>query len=184
MGWKTEHKDQSRQKITASAAELFTKRGFDNVTINDVMEHAGLTRGAFYNHFQSKSDLYAEAVVDAAQRAKNYALENPNLKPSDIIELYLSEQHRQGEFACPLAFLATDMRQRESKVRSTYTEVFKKFVTRIQELTGDTEDELEAIKKTVLMVGGMAIAQAINDDELVEKLLKACREGVNAGTSD
>ena len=57
MPWTTEHKQKSREKILSSAARLFTKKGFDAVSIDDVMRLAGLTRGAFYAHFKSKSDV-------------------------------------------------------------------------------------------------------------------------------
>jgi AcrR family transcriptional regulator len=38
-------------------------RGFDTVSIDDVMADAGLTRGSFYRYFESKGDLYSEAVT-------------------------------------------------------------------------------------------------------------------------
>ncbi|MDO6592330.1 TetR/AcrR family transcriptional regulator [Neptuniibacter sp. 1_MG-2023] len=182
MGWTIEQKNTSREKIISSAAELFTKQGFDNVAINDVMKHAGLTRGAFYNHFTSKSELYAEAIVSAAHLAKAHTIERSGFKLADIIEIYLSDKHRQGEFSCPLAFLTTDIHQRDNNVRSTYTRVLKGFIDNIHEFNehGMALNENEAIKKAVLMIGGIAIARAINDDEFSERLLNACREGVNA----
>src|SRR3954468_17018774 len=61
-----DHKAKTRAKIVASARALFNRRGFDQVTIDQVMEHAGLTRGGFYHHFSSKEDLYAEAVSSIA----------------------------------------------------------------------------------------------------------------------
>ncbi|MFT6472304.1 TetR/AcrR family transcriptional regulator [Neptuniibacter pectenicola] len=181
MGWTTEQKNTSREKIISSAAELFTKQGFDNVAINDVMKHAGLTRGAFYNHFNSKSELYAEAILTAAKLAKRHTLEQSGFKLADIIETYLSDKHRQGEFSCPLAFLTTDIHQRDDNVRSTYTRVLKGFIDNIHELNGDEKalSEKDAMKKAVLMIGGLAIARAVNEDDFAERLLNACREGVN-----
>jgi TetR/AcrR family transcriptional regulator, transcriptional repressor for nem operon len=45
------------------ASRLFRERGFDNVTVGEVMKAAGLTHGAFYAHFGSKEELQAAAVV-------------------------------------------------------------------------------------------------------------------------
>jgi len=42
---------------------LFNRHGFNAVSIDDVMAEAGLTRGNFYCHFTSKSDLYAQSVA-------------------------------------------------------------------------------------------------------------------------
>lgn len=183
MGWTAEQKRLSREKIISSAAELFTKQGFDNIAINDVMEHAGLTRGAFYNHFSSKSELYAEAILSAAQDAKRHTLGRSGFKLADIIETYLSDEHRNGDFCCPLAFLTTDIHQRDDDVRNTYTRVLKGFINSISEYS-DTENvinENDAIKKAVLMIGGVAIARAVNEDDFAEKLLEACRAEVNRG---
>ncbi|MDO6513259.1 TetR/AcrR family transcriptional regulator [Neptuniibacter sp. 2_MG-2023] len=182
MGWTIEQKNTSREKIINSAAQLFTKNGFDNVAINDVMKHAGLTRGAFYNHFTSKSELYAEAIVSAAHLAKAHTIERSGFKFADIIETYLSDKHRQGEFSCPLAFLTTDIHQRDDNVRATYTRVLKGFINNMHTLneTEKTLTENEAMRKAVMMIGGLAIARAVNEDDFAERLLNACREGVNA----
>jgi len=181
MGWTAEQKHTSREKIISSAAKLFTKQGFDNVAINDVMKHAGLTRGAFYNHFNSKSELYAEAIVSAAKLAQRHTLEHSGFKLADIIETYLSDQHRQGEFSCPLAFLTTDIHQRDDNVREAYTRVLKGFINNIYDFNEDGKalSEQEAIKKAVLMIGGIAISRAVNEDGFAERILNACREGVN-----
>lgn len=53
MAWKESHKLESRQRILAAAAELFTRKGFNQVGIDEVMLAAGMTRGAFYAHFNS-----------------------------------------------------------------------------------------------------------------------------------
>lgn len=183
MGWTVEQKTKSREKIVSSAAALFTRDGFDNVGINDVMKHAGLTRGAFYNHFTSKSELYAEAILGAAKQAKNRTLEQPDNSLERIIEYYLSDKHRRGEdICCPLAFLTTDIHQRDGQVRSTYTRVLKGFIKIIQSTYPDDDQisEAEAIKKVVLMIGGLAIARAVNDEDYSERLLSACREGVTS----
>lgn len=181
MGWTTEQKQKSREKIVTSAAELFTRDGFDKVAINDVMHHAGLTRGAFYNHFSSKSELYAEAILGAAKQAKKRIMDHPENILSAIIEYYLSNAHRRGEdICCPLAFLTTDIHQRDDNVRSTYTRVLQGFIGIIREAMpeGQKVSETEAIQKAVMMIGGLAIARAVNDDKYSEKLLQACREGV------
>ena len=63
MSYPAEHRNLTKQKIVRSARQLFNRRGFDTVSIDDVMADAGLTRGSFYSYFESKGDLYAEAVT-------------------------------------------------------------------------------------------------------------------------
>ena len=62
MPRKTDHKDRIRQRILDRSAELFRKRGFEGVSIDNLMAAADLTRGGFYAHFSSKSDLFAQTT--------------------------------------------------------------------------------------------------------------------------
>src|ERR1700716_3068826 len=55
-------KARTRAEILDHAARLFRLRGHAGTNIDDIMLAAGLTRGAFYAHFTSKDDLFAEAV--------------------------------------------------------------------------------------------------------------------------
>src|SRR5262249_57333866 len=63
MPYRPEHGAKTRARILHGARTLFNRRGFDGVSIDELMASAGLTRGAFYSYFQSKSQLYAEAVA-------------------------------------------------------------------------------------------------------------------------
>ena len=56
------HREATRAKIVNAARTLFNRFGFDRVSIQQIMELAGLTHGGFYRHFASKSDLYAETL--------------------------------------------------------------------------------------------------------------------------
>lgn len=181
MAWKQEHKQQTRQKILDSAGELFTHQGFDGVNIDRVMANAGLTRGAFYAHFKSKSELYAQAIIHSATAAHSRLTEGLEDKAqlNAVAERYLSMDHKNGaESSCPLAFLATDIHQRDSRVRNTYTKVFKGFLNNLAQTDGKDSFDSESIQQAVMMIGGLALARAVNDDQLSEIILAACRKGL------
>jgi AcrR family transcriptional regulator len=63
MPYAPEHKQETRKRIVNSARRLFNRKGFAAVTIDDIMADAGLTRGGFYKHFNTKEELYADAVL-------------------------------------------------------------------------------------------------------------------------
>jgi TetR/AcrR family transcriptional repressor of nem operon len=50
-------------RIVKEASRLFRERGFENVTVADVVKAAGLTHGAFYGRFASKEELHSAAVA-------------------------------------------------------------------------------------------------------------------------
>jgi AcrR family transcriptional regulator len=51
-----------RERLVASAIELFYRRGFGAVGIDQVIAAAGVTKTTFYKHFESKDDLMVAAV--------------------------------------------------------------------------------------------------------------------------
>ena len=65
MGVSKEQVAENRLAIIAAAKQLFRERGVDAVGLSELMKHAGFTQGGFYNHFESKAALVAEAVASA-----------------------------------------------------------------------------------------------------------------------
>ncbi|KGE77622.1 TetR/AcrR family transcriptional regulator [Halomonas salina] len=180
MPWSDDHKARTRRRILDAAAMLFTRHGFAGASIDDVMRQAGLTRGAFYAHFTAKDALYAEALHHAA-RANVPRLEEASAR--ERVLGYLSDAHRAGEeIHCPLACLVSDVTRQETRVRETYTRLFRGFVDRCQTDGEDMTARRQAIQQAVAMIGGMAIARALEDDALADEVLEACR--ALAGVTD
>ena len=50
-------KEKTYLALIEAAADLFRSQGFTATTLNEIAERAGVTRGAFYGHFSSKSDV-------------------------------------------------------------------------------------------------------------------------------
>ena len=96
-------------RIVKEASRLFRERGFENVTVGEVMKAAGLTHGAFYAHFASKQELEKAAVAygqDAsARRARSYGATKKGRKA--YADRYLSPRHRDNPGdGCTMAALA------------------------------------------------------------------------------
>ena len=54
--------DQTRQLICMEALKLFTKRGYKDVTMKDICEKTGLSRGGLYRHYESTEQIFLEIV--------------------------------------------------------------------------------------------------------------------------
>ena len=55
-------KERTRESILAASYELFAKDGFDKVTMKDICETTGMSRGGLYSHFGSTRELF-EAIL-------------------------------------------------------------------------------------------------------------------------
>jgi len=191
MPYTKAHKNKTRETILDSSFLLFSKKGFEGVTIDDLMNNCGLTRGAFYAHFTSKAELYREALKFRASSTKL-----ANLKPegtsnkqwlSLLLNTYLSFEHVKGErsLSCPLAFLATDINMQDSAIKTAYTDVYYGMNTAIMEYASSYTDcdEQDILSVTAMMIGAVAIARTLQNQDSIQSLLAACRReaGVKLG---
>lgn len=160
MPYTAEHKQATRERILESARRLFNDRGFARVSIDEVMDHAGLTRGGFYRHFRDKSELYAEAVrwFLCAEAPKPWQGRSSAKRRSDrVVDAYFSRDHfTDRESCCPLLTTPSDIVGGDEGVRSAYGAVLKKLVSIFAVDLGDKD---EALALAALCVGGMVLAR-------------------------
>jgi TetR/AcrR family transcriptional regulator, acrAB operon repressor len=63
-----EEAEATRQALLDSALIVFSQKGYAAARLEDVAEHAGVSRGAIYWHFGSKADLYNTLVSETLGR--------------------------------------------------------------------------------------------------------------------
>lgn len=190
MPYPAEHKSATRERILKSARHLFNRKGFAEVTIDEVMADAGLTRGGFYNHFDTKEGLYAEAIrqflcdgPEAWQRAYvDPAAQGPGLAKM-IVDAYLSREHFEDrDGSCPMVGLPSDTARAGESVKAAYREVLQMMAGAFEANLPDGEPPARqrSLALVALCVGGMVLSRAIDDSALAEDLRDAARAHVLA----
>ena len=181
MPYTKKHKENTRIKILESAFRLFAVKGFDGVTVNVIMNDCGLTRGAFYAHFNSKADLYGASLELSASSSNLAKLKPFNISDKEWVALlldgYLSLEHVEGASPCPLAFLATDINTRCAETKATYATVYDGMNKAIMQFTTSFVDcdEQDILSVTSMIIGAVAIARTMDNKNSVISLLTACR---------
>lgn len=66
--------EETRIKIIESAIKLFSNRGYNKASVDDICEEAGISKGAFYHHFESKQALFL-ALLDGWLQTIDNAIE-------------------------------------------------------------------------------------------------------------
>ncbi len=183
MPYPAGHREQVRKKIVESARRLFNRNGFENVSVDSIMAHAGLTRGGFYSYFDSKSDLYAEVLgcffTDPNWKSRwkgvHVDLASPDAGPQ-IVRAYLSRQHFEDvENSCPMVALPSDVARADEKVKAAFETVFKAMVALLgREVKEGGEDTALAI--AALCIGGMVVARSMCDRDLSDVLREAAEK--------
>lgn len=169
----------NRARILEAAGRLFRERGFDAVSIADVMNDAGLTHGGFYGHFKSKDDLFAQAISTAFEAGGAAAGDL-----ASYAKRYLSESHcRNLAAGCPAAGLAAETIRQGSEARAAMTEGLAAQIDRLAAIApGRTAAERRraALGSWSAMVGAMILARASDDPKLSAELLAATQHWIAA----
>ncbi|ACF15170.1 transcriptional regulator, TetR family [Chloroherpeton thalassium ATCC 35110] len=59
-----EQAEQTKKALIDAGLDVFSEKGFASTRLEDIVKHAGLTRGAFYWHFKNKLELYCEVYKE------------------------------------------------------------------------------------------------------------------------
>jgi len=181
MPYSREHKQKTRAKIVESARVLFNRYGFHDVTIDMVMENAGLTRGGYYNHFKSKEALFGAAVSSflmgrGAEWRADAGVDPTKPSPTmarQMIEGYLSSDHLGDlDGQCPMIALPSDVARSNPEVQSSYQELLAAMVSLFERgLEVKTlQSRQKALSLAALCVGGMVLARTLPDSALAEEV--------------
>lgn len=65
---------ERKAEILTAARSLFTQRGISAVSVSQIIAYAGISKGGFYHHFDTKETLVSEVVSDFAEQVLDAAL--------------------------------------------------------------------------------------------------------------
>jgi TetR/AcrR family transcriptional repressor of nem operon len=174
---------KNRAAILEAGARLFRKRGFDSVTVAEVMSAAGLTHGAFYGYFDSKEDLIAQAFGHVLT-PKDGVHDADRVGMWKYADIYLSAAHRDelGD-ACLFSSLGTEAVRGSGELRHVMTESLRGQLESFSKTApGDTPEEKRraAIGSWSAMIGAVILSRIADDPKLSDEVLKETRAWIDA----
>lgn len=60
---------ETRRRILGSALDIFSEKNFSNVSVSEIAEAVGMTKGAVYWHFRNKEDILVKNIEDFCENA-------------------------------------------------------------------------------------------------------------------
>jgi TetR/AcrR family transcriptional regulator, transcriptional repressor for nem operon len=182
-----EQAEHSRHLIVETASRMFRLHGMENVAVADIMKESGFTHGGFYNHFQSKDALAAEAIASAFDGVASNLSEklasgkHPQESLSSFVTQYLSPTHRDTKSGgCPAPALSGDAARNGKTVQAAFVKGIETYLDIIAAHMGG--DEQEARQRAIALfsglVGAMMLSRAVktSDPTLSDELLSATRK--------
>lgn len=105
---------QTKNKIIQIALDQINVKGYESTSVDEIIQAAGITKGAFYHHFPSKESLLLDTLDHLAQEFVKFLDEHLNNKnPQQALKNFFKaalKAHTQKQFigGCPLGNLALE----------------------------------------------------------------------------
>jgi TetR/AcrR family transcriptional regulator, transcriptional repressor for nem operon len=184
MKYPVEQKAETHQRIIDAAARSFREHGSEGQGLARLMNDVGLTHGGFYRHFESKEDLYVDAIARGFQEAADGMVAAAVKAPQGeqvraIIERYLSLEHLEDPGGgCVLSTLAAEIARQRPAVRARINAAMKSYRERLLPfLPGN--DDAEKRRQFIVLFPGMAgvlmTARAMTDPAARQETLSVAR---------
>jgi TetR/AcrR family transcriptional regulator, transcriptional repressor for nem operon len=181
---------ENKARVVEAAARLFREKGFEGTGVADLMHAAGLTHGGFYNHFESKDELAAQACEQifegaVAMMERMAAIENPSERTAAIEHYkrrYLSEKSRDAPAArCPMVALGTDVSRQHGPVLHAYAAGLRRYLDAFTRALGGAAPSRrkaareQSIATLAMLAGALSLARSVAeaDPELSNEILAA-----------
>jgi TetR/AcrR family transcriptional regulator, transcriptional repressor for nem operon len=161
---------ENRRVVLQEAGRLFRERGYDAVTVAEVMQAAGLTHGGFYGYFRSKNELIAGTIAAVLATRPE-----PSGNLAAYAAHYLSPVHRDNRAdGCPTAALAAETIRMAGSARTEMTAGLKRQIERLSRIAPGKDvvrRRQAAIGSWATMVGAMVLARVCDDPALSDEVL-------------
>jgi TetR/AcrR family transcriptional regulator, transcriptional repressor for nem operon len=195
-----------RDQLIESAVQVFHERGFNGCSVQDIVDAAGVPKGSFYNHFDSKEALGVEVVRAYTRLVGAYvvevgaseilsgpgtALERIRAYFQAVIEQNVSCGVRKG---CLLGNFATELAPHSKEIAAAVTEALDNWsvavsraLAQAQEAGQLTEDaDVEALGRYLVdgYEGAAARAKLMGDRAPMDEFIRTTFDLLLASPAD
>lgn len=183
MRYGPEHKQETREKILASAARLFRAEGLAGASVERVMRAAGLTVGGFYGHFGSKDALVIDTLRSLMRGYRGAWLAGlEDVRGGTFLEhfvyRYLNRRTRDAETGCAMPSILSELTRSSPEVQAAFGEELAPLLAELEQRLpsepGVTPRQ-RALATVALLFGAMALARATRSQATSDEFLEAAR---------
>ncbi len=163
-----------RDKLIAAAHKLVLKKGLSATRVDEVCEEAGVTKGSFYHHFESKEDMASALLEDFFGRLAGALSEGGWIEIADSKQRLIAMLDRAVEIAegpllrkgCIMGVLTVDIAAVNIAVRK---DLGNKFIAVV--------DLMSPVIEAALKDSGMKKKEAVSNSVALAKQFVAVMEG-------
>jgi AcrR family transcriptional regulator len=155
----------ARERLAAAAFALFDERGYEQTTVDDITERAGLGRTTFFRHYRSKDDVifpdHDRLIEQVGDRLRTSSHGTALAAVSDAVRLVLLRYLDEGDLArrrYALTSRVPALRAREIASVASYQRLFREFIAGWMADTGEAGTGEPAPLRAELMAAAVVAA--------------------------
>ncbi|AZV59884.1 TetR/AcrR family transcriptional regulator [Peribacillus frigoritolerans] len=170
----------SKEKIRATAMELFIKQGYYATSISDIAKQAGISKGLLYNYYKGKEELLSEMVearikevVEVMEEA--FTLNTPREQLEHIINGAIDNIHQKPEVHRFYLHLQTQPESDEDLIKYSHLIIEEnarqfEFQCKIFESMGETEPRKRSLYFSSVLQGIMLMISTYQQGFPIEEI--------------
>jgi AcrR family transcriptional regulator len=181
-------KEEKIDKILTTALSLLARNGYENTTINDIADTAGISRGLLHYYFKDKEDLAAKALTFGfgpmwdSSVGKMQSAESPEQLADKMIEVLKNNIKENPDFSALLFEMWVSAR-RSAKIRKVFNDGMNEAVDRLKTLLGfasnagiikvSPEEAEGTVRVLLAMYHGLAIQLLASPEKIDDRKMWA-----------
>ena len=168
-----------RDRLAQAAFELFNERGYEQTTVDDITERAGLGRATFFRHYRSKDDVifpdHDRLLDQIRERLRTSSHATAVAAVSDAVRLVLLHYLDEGDLARRRYALTSSvpaLKSREIATVARYQRLFREFIAEWMSDSAVPDPTLPAPARTALRAELMAAAVVAAHNHVLRRWLR------------
>jgi TetR/AcrR family transcriptional regulator, transcriptional repressor for nem operon len=170
-----DQKAKAKQAILQAGAKALRANGFNGIGVDGVAAAAGVTSGAFYSNFPSKTALLEE-VITACLGEPFIGSITDREKLREWLTMYFSAYHRDNPTTgCVMPTLSADVAREGPEVKDAYGRKMQQLISQMSKVLDGAEParEQRAWSIVAIMVGALTISRALPDGPQAQRALES-----------
>jgi TetR/AcrR family transcriptional regulator, transcriptional repressor for nem operon len=144
----------TREQILQAGMACLIERGFNAVGVQDITDAAGVPKGSFYNHFESKEALGAEIVARYGDsETRREILTNASVPPMQRLRRHferISSRFEDSHFTrnCILGGLSAELANQSEPIRESLRKLYVQWTKDLEAVISEAQEKGEITTKT------------------------------------
>lgn len=171
---------QKRQRVIDQALRMFAERGYENVSVDEILQEAGIAKGTFYHYFESKEDIlldFGKSQIEIIDRWEEDSPKNIASLEGHIQRLFMELSDSLKDMPRLIGSLFALAVQHE-KVGESYAGLY----SRLHKALSKWIPEEEKVDALITVYIGALLQWSLEDggdlNEMVKQRLKVLWHGI------